>query len=86
MSRVKLNLNLGLKEMYNVSNITKCIKEEIEESCGPKVITDGTRPFAVYWSDIVKKDITITVECHVSPHVSIIFDELVDVYFPICIL
>lgn len=39
------------------------VKNEIKDAC-PELITDGSRPFRVFWSGYNKRGLVVTITCH----------------------
>lgn len=63
MSQTKFLLRLHLYDMQRVKEISAAIREEIVQDC-PNLITDGSRPFRVHWTDINSDHLVITVNAH----------------------
>ena len=62
-SQTKFQLRFNLHDMYRIDEIAEAIRKELIESC-PKLITDGSRPFRVMWTDICEDHIVLTVDTH----------------------
>jgi small-conductance mechanosensitive channel len=62
-SRIKLDLKFNIYDMHRVKEIASSIKQEIVDSC-PKLITDGSRPFRVIWTDVGDDHLVVTVDTH----------------------
>jgi small-conductance mechanosensitive channel len=61
--QVTQQLHFRHKDIPKLQELTQSIKQEIQLSC-PDVITDGSRPFRAYWTDIAKDGVTVTVDAH----------------------
>lgn len=61
--QVQLTLWFSYDDIDKMEAIVKAIKDEIRASC-PKLITDGSRPFRVHFSDF--KDDHLEVEVNVN--------------------
>lgn len=64
-SQTKFELRFNLHDMHRINDIAAAIKEEIMNTC-PTVITDGSRPFRVLWTDIREDHIILMVDAHHS--------------------
>ena len=62
-SQVKFDLRFNLFDMDRIDEIMLAIRQEIMAAC-PKLITDGSRPFRVLWTDIGSDHLVITVDTH----------------------
>jgi hypothetical protein len=62
-SHIKFALKFNIYDMYRVQEISSLIKQEIVNSC-PKLITDGSRPFRVIWTDVGDDHLVVTVDTH----------------------
>ena len=62
-SQAKFELQFHLEDMPRINDIVEVIKQEIQNAC-PKLITDGSRPFRVMWTDIAPNHILVTVDTH----------------------
>jgi small-conductance mechanosensitive channel len=62
-SQIKFDLKFSGYDMHRVQEITSSIKQEIVDS-SPKLITDGSRPFRVIWTDIGDDHLVVTVDTH----------------------
>eukprot|EP00546_Thalassionema_frauenfeldii_P015260 CAMPEP_0178922028 /NCGR_PEP_ID=MMETSP0786-20121207/15907_1 /TAXON_ID=186022 /ORGANISM="Thalassionema frauenfeldii, Strain CCMP 1798" /LENGTH=408 /DNA_ID=CAMNT_0020596309 /DNA_START=205 /DNA_END=1431 /DNA_ORIENTATION=- len=63
LSNVQFDLRFYLKDMDRVQDIIEAIRTEIVAAC-PKLITDGSRPFRIMWTDIKSDHIVVTVNTH----------------------
>lgn len=62
-SQVKFDLRFNLHDMNRIDEIMLAIRQEIVAAC-PKLITDGSRPFRVLWTDIGSDHLVVTVDTH----------------------
>lgn len=62
-SQVTQTLRFKLKDADGMPGLLESIKEEIMEAC-PTVITDGSRPFRVVWSDYGADFLQVDVDVH----------------------
>lgn len=62
-SQVSQTLKFKYSDAEKIPELIQVIKNEIYSSC-PSLITDGTRPFRVYWSDYAPDGLEVTVEAH----------------------
>jgi small-conductance mechanosensitive channel len=62
-SRIKFDLKFNIYDMHRVQEIASSIKQEILDAC-PKLITDGSRPFRVIWTDVGDDHLVVTVHTH----------------------
>ena len=62
-SQVKTTLRFNLKDADALPHLLVAMKLEIVEAC-PAVITDGTRPFRVVWSDYGPNFLQVDVDVH----------------------
>ena len=51
--------------MDRIPALVTGIKEEIKESC-PEVITDGSHPFRVHWTNFAADHLEISVDCRLK--------------------
>mgnify|MGYP000399492630 CR=1 FL=1 len=61
-SQVKQTLRFKHVDIDKIPDLVNEIKDEIAASC-PKVITDGSRPFRVWWTDIDSDCVKVMVDC-----------------------
>jgi small-conductance mechanosensitive channel len=64
-SQVKQILHVKYDSLDKIPGLVVKIKEEITASC-PLVITDGSRPFNVWWTDFGSDHIEVTVDCRLG--------------------
>ena len=62
-SQVKTTLRFKLKDADELPHLLETIKEEIIAT-SPAVITDGSRPFRVVWSDYGSDALEVDVNVH----------------------
>lgn len=62
-SQVQQTLRLHYDDVDKIPLLIKTIKREIRTAC-PKLITDGTRPFSVYWTGFNEDHLEIKVNSH----------------------
>jgi small-conductance mechanosensitive channel len=63
ISQVKQTLRFHYGDADVLPTVMNSIKEEIQASC-PELITDGTRPFNVYWTDYNEDHLSVMVLTH----------------------
>ncbi len=61
-SQVKQTLRFDYSDVEHITTIVAGIKEEIRASC-PEVITDGSHPFRVVWSNFEVDHLEVSVDC-----------------------
>jgi len=61
--QVKTVLYFDYSDMQRLSGLIKDIKEEVKANC-PALITDGSRPFRVHWTDITDDRLAVTCDFH----------------------
>jgi len=61
-SQVKQTLRFDYSDVDRIAKIVAGIKEEIRVSC-PEVITDGSHPFRVVWSNFEVDHLEVSVDC-----------------------
>ncbi|CAJ1945094.1 unnamed protein product [Cylindrotheca closterium] len=62
-SQAKFELQFHFEDLVRIDDIVQALKEEIRSAC-PKLITDGSRPFRVMWTDIATNHILVTIDTH----------------------
>ena len=62
-SHIKFDFKFNISDMHRVQEIVSSIKQEIVDSC-PKLITDGSRPFRVIWTDVRGDHLVVAVDTH----------------------
>ena len=65
-SQVRQVLRFKYADLRNLSKIMNDIKDEIESSCSPSLIVDGSRPFRVYLFSYQEDHIEVIVNCHLN--------------------
>ena len=61
--QVKTVLYFDYSDMQKLPALIKDIKEEVKANC-PALITDGSRPFRVHWTDITDDRLAVTCDLH----------------------
>jgi len=61
--QVKQTLRFKYKDADKLPVLLEAIKEEIRLAC-PTLITDGTRPFRVHWTEFADDHLTVVVDTH----------------------
>lgn len=61
--QVRQVLRFHYQDVDKLPNLVKDMKEEIQKSC-PKLITDGSRPFRVHWTDYHRDYLEVTVNSY----------------------
>lgn len=61
-SQVKQTLRFDYSDVHRISELVAAIKEEIRSSC-PKVVTDGSHPFRVFWSNFEADHLEVSIDC-----------------------
>lgn len=61
-SQVKQTLRFDYSDVHRIPEIVDAIKEEIRSSC-PEVVTDGSHPFRVFWSNFEADHLEVSVDC-----------------------
>ena len=74
-SQVHQTLRFRLSDAEKLPDAIESIKEEIAKDC-PTLITDGTRPFRIYWSNYRSDHLEVTVDAHFR--LKILSDEYYD--------
>ena len=74
-SQTKFELRFNLHDMHRINDIADAIKQEIINSC-LTVITDGSRPFRVLWTDIREDHIILMVDAHHTGKSTTLFSGL----------
>lgn len=64
-SQVKQTLRFDYSDMDRIPALVAAIKEEIRSSC-PTVITDGSHPFRVHWSNFEADHLAVSVDCRLK--------------------
>lgn len=62
-SQVKQTLRFRYDDVDKISEIVEEIRKEIKESC-PRLITDGSRPFRVFWTNFNEDHLEVMVDTH----------------------
>ena len=62
-SQVKQTLRFHLSDTEKIPMLVDTIREEIKASC-PRLITDGTRPFRVFWTAFCEDHLEVEVITH----------------------
>jgi small-conductance mechanosensitive channel len=62
-SQIKFDLKFNIYDLHRVQEIAASIKQNIVDSC-PKLITDGSKPFRVIWTDVGDEHLVITVDTY----------------------
>ena len=62
-SQVKQTLRFEYDDVDKIPDIVEEIRKEIKESC-PRLITDGTRPFRVFWTDFNEDHLEVMIDTH----------------------
>jgi hypothetical protein len=62
-SQIKQTLRFHYADADEIPALLETIKFEIQASC-PKLITDGSRPFRVYWTDYKEDHLEVMVDTH----------------------
>lgn len=66
-SQVKQKLEFKYQDIKKLPDLVDSIKDEIKKSC-PDVITDGSRPFRVYFDNFgTKLEVTVDVHFNIQP-------------------
>lgn len=63
MSSVTQELLFKHTNADRIPQFLQDVKNEIQESCS-ELITDGSRPFRVFWSGYNKWGLVVTITCH----------------------
>jgi hypothetical protein len=68
VSQVTQNLRFHYEDADELPRVLDSIKAEIRES-GPRLITDGSRPFSAFFTDYAENSLEVVVEAHfaISP-------------------
>ena len=61
-SQTKFQIRLNLYDMPRIKEIIDAIRNEIIMTCSPQLVTDGSRPFRVIWTDIGEDHIVVTID------------------------
>mmetsp|Transcript_6254 Transcript_6254/g.15055 ORF Transcript_6254/g.15055 Transcript_6254/m.15055 type:complete len:382 (-) Transcript_6254:32-1177(-) len=61
--QVKTVLYFDYSDMQKLPALIKDIKEDVKANC-PALITDGSRPFRVHWTDITDDRLAVTCDLH----------------------
>jgi small-conductance mechanosensitive channel len=61
--QVKQTLRFKYKDADNLPTLLEAIKQEIRLAC-PALITDGSRPFRVYWTDYEVEYLSVMIDTH----------------------
>jgi small-conductance mechanosensitive channel len=61
--QVKQTLRFHYKDVDKMPNILEDIREEIKFSC-PRLITDNSRPFRVFWTNFNEDHLEVVVDTH----------------------
>eukprot|EP00985_Skeletonema_marinoi_P009290 scaffold4314_cov191-Skeletonema_marinoi.AAC.3 len=61
-SQVKQTLRFDYSDVDRIPALVATIKEEIRSSC-PEVVTDGSHPFRVVWSNFEADHLEVSVDC-----------------------
>ena len=70
-SQVKQQLWFAYDDLDKLPTVIENIKTEIGASC-PSLITDGSRPFRVIWSDYRDDHLEVSVDCRFRHPVSVV--------------
>mmetsp|Transcript_17464 Transcript_17464/g.34763 ORF Transcript_17464/g.34763 Transcript_17464/m.34763 type:complete len:504 (+) Transcript_17464:76-1587(+) len=62
-SQVNLDLRFHIHDMDRIDDLTKTIREEINDSC-PLLVRDGSSTFRVVWTDIKEDHLLVSVTSH----------------------
>jgi len=62
-SQAKFDLRFSLEDMGQIEEIQDVIRQEIQNNC-PKLVTDGSRPFQVRWTELEKDAIVVSIDTH----------------------
>lgn len=83
-SQVRQVLRFQYQDVDKLPALVKDMKEEIQKSC-PKLITDGTRPFRVHWTDYHRDYLEVTVNSYytIKPIVDEYWDNRMQVLMAI---
>lgn len=63
ISQVKINLRFHYEDVEKLPEVIESIRKEIQKSC-PRLITNGSRPFRVFWTDINEDHLEVMVDTH----------------------
>jgi len=63
ISQVKMNLRFHYKDVEKLPILMESIRKELQKSC-PRLITNGSRPFRVFWTDINEDHLEVMVDTH----------------------
>jgi small-conductance mechanosensitive channel len=63
MCQVKQKLRFHYQDIDKIPDLCEGIKRHIKESC-PELISDGSRPFRVFWTDYQDNYLEVSVDCH----------------------
>mmetsp|Transcript_17898 Transcript_17898/g.41075 ORF Transcript_17898/g.41075 Transcript_17898/m.41075 type:complete len:460 (-) Transcript_17898:161-1540(-) len=64
-SGVQQKLLFSYEDIDKIPQLVVDIKDEIRQSC-PKVITNGSRPFGVSWTDYGPQHLTVSIDCRLA--------------------
>ena len=64
-SQVIQTLRFDYSDVDRIPALLACIKDEIKASC-PEVITDGSHPFRVHWTNFEADHLEVTVDCRLN--------------------
>lgn len=83
-SQVRQVLRFHYQDVNKLPLLIKDIKEEIQKSC-PKLITDGSRPFRVHWTDYHRDYLEVTINSYftIKPIVDEYWDNRMEVLMAI---
>lgn len=62
-SQAKFDLRFHLEDMHRIEDILEVLRQEIKNNC-PKLVTDGSRPFRVMWTELEKDAIVVSIDTH----------------------
>jgi len=62
-SQIKFDLRFHLHDINRIDQIIAAIRQEVSAAC-PKLVTDGSRPFRVLWTNIGPDHLVVTVDTH----------------------
>ena len=62
-SQVKTTIYFAYEDLDKLPAVIANIKREIGDSC-PNLITDGSRPFRITWTDYKDDHLEVLVQCH----------------------
>lgn len=78
-SQVKQQLWFAYDDLDKLPTVIENIKMEIGASC-PSLITDGSRPFRVIWSDYRDDHLEVSVDCRFRHPVSVVVHSSLSIF------